>query len=125
MGREAAEGGRLGALTEGIGGDPAALRSEHLRDAARQGDPEALAVLDQFAWWTALGMVNLTNLLDPEVIVMGGGLADMADLVEAPISRHFGDLLYAPEHRPHPRFAVARFGGSAGAIGAALLPGLP
>jgi glucokinase len=125
MGREAAEGGRLGALTEGIGGDPAALRSEHLRDAARQGDPEALAVLDQFAWWTALGMVNLTNLLDPEVIVMGGGLADMADLVEAPIRRHFGDLLYAPEHRPHPRFAVARFGGSAGAIGAALLPGLP
>jgi glucokinase len=69
----------------------------------------------------ALGLVNLTNLLDPEVVVMGGGLAAAVDLVLAPVRRHFADLLYAPGHRAHPRIEIAALGEQAGAIGAALL----
>ena len=56
-------------------------------------------MIDQWAWWVALGLVNLTNLLDPDVLVMGGGLAGAVDLVLAPVRRHLGDLLYAPAHR--------------------------
>ena len=82
-----------------LAGDAEAVRGEHVQSAAREGDHDALVVIDQWAWWVALGLVNLTNLLDPEVVVMGGGLAGAVDLVLAPVRRHFAELLYA---RPPP-----------------------
>ena len=100
---------------------PEAVRGEHVQAAARSGDPEALAVMDRFAWWLALGLANLTNLLDPEVIVLGGGVIASLDLVLHPVQRHLADLLYATDHRILPRLVPAALGERAGAIGAALL----
>jgi glucokinase len=121
LAREAAFGGRLRRVVALAGDDPEAVRGEHVQLAAREGDRDALAVIDEWAWWVALGFVNLTNLLDPEVLVLGGGLVTAADLVLAPVRHHFAGLLYAPEHRPHPRLEMAHLGERAGAIGAALL----
>jgi glucokinase len=120
LAREAATGGRL-ARVVALAGDAEAVRGEHVQWAAREGDREALAVIDEWAWWVALGLVNLTNLLDPEVVVMGGGLAGAVDLVLAPVRHHFGELLYAPAHRPHPRIEMAALGERSAAIGAAFL----
>ena len=72
----------------------------------------------------ALGLVNLTNALDPARFVLGGGLAEGADLYLGPIEYWFGELLYAPELRPHPGLAFAELGERAGAIGAALFAAL-
>jgi glucokinase len=119
--RDAAEGGRLDAVVALAGGDPEAVRGEHVIGAAREGDAGARQVIDDFGWWVALGLVNLTNMFDPEVVVIGGGLAEAADLLMPPVRRHFGDLLYAPTHRAHPRLEPAQLGERAGAIGAALL----
>ena len=91
-------------------------------DAARDGDRESLVVIDTFANWVALGLVNLTNVLDPACIVLGGGLAAAPDIFLPPIARHFTALLYSPEHRPHPVLTFTAFGERAGAVGAALLP---
>ena len=99
----------------------ASLRGEEVTAAARLGCREALAVVDEFARWTAIGLVNLTNLLDPEVLVVGGGLTEAADVIAAPVRRWFAELLYAPDHRAHPRLAFAELGEQAGALGAALL----
>jgi glucokinase len=118
-----AVGGRLPEIVERAGGDPALVRGEHVQAAARDGDPRALAVVDDFARWVALGLVNLTNALDPAMFVLGGGLAEGADLYFDPIQRWFGELLYAPDLRPHPRLAFASLGEHAGAIGCALLAG--
>ncbi len=90
-------------------------------DGARDGDPIARGVVEEFARWTAMGVVNLTNLLDPEIIVIGGGLIEAADVLMDPIRAHFNSLLYAPEQRPHPRVVPAGLGERAGAIGAAIL----
>ncbi len=90
--------------------------------AARDGDRESLVVIDTFANWVALGLVNLTNVLDPACIVLGGGLAAAPDIFLPPIARHFTALLYSPEHRPHPVLTFTAFGERAGAVGAALLP---
>lgn len=102
-------------------GDDASLRGEDVMAAARLGDAAALGIVDEFCRWTAIGLVNLTNLLDPEVLVVGGGLARAADVLAAPLQRWFVDLLYAPRHRPHPRLAFAQLGDQAGALGASLL----
>ncbi|HEY4332034.1 MAG TPA: ROK family protein [Ilumatobacteraceae bacterium] len=94
---------------------------EEVVECARRGDRESTVVIDTFANWVALGLVNLTNLLDPACIVLGGGLATAADVLLAPIKRQFTALLYSPEHRPQPALVFAQLGEFAGAIGAALL----
>jgi len=108
-------------IVELAGGDSSMVRGEHLSAAAREGDAAALAVVDEYCRWVALGLVNLTNILDPALFVLGGGLADAADVFLQPIQRWFGELLYAPDRRRHPDLTFAQFGERAGAIGAALL----
>ncbi len=124
LAREAATGHRLDDVVRHAGGDPQAVRGEHVQMAARDGDVEALAVIDDFARWVALGLSNLTNVLDPELFVLGGGLAAASDLYLDPIRRWYGELLYQPDLRPIPRIEFARWGPLAGAVGAALLPEL-
>jgi glucokinase len=96
-------------------------RGEDVVAAARAGDAESAEVLERYAWWVALGLVNLTNLLDPGVIVLAGGLVASADVLGAPVQRAFDELIYAPSQRPRPRLLAAELGPRAGAIGAALL----
>lgn len=121
LAREAAVGGRVGRVLEIAGGDPEAVRGEMVQQAAREGDAGALAVIDDFGRWVALGLVNLTNVLDPERFVLGGGLAAGADLYLDPIRTWLRELIYQPELRPLPDVAFARWNERAGAVGAALL----
>ena len=73
LAREAAIGKRLRRVLQLAGGDPFNVRGENVQAAAREGDAEALGVIDQFGYWVALGLNNLTNLLDPQMFVLGGG----------------------------------------------------
>jgi len=99
----------------------ARLRGEDVMVAARARNAAALDIVDTFARWTAIGLVNLTNLLDPEVVVIGGGLAGAADVITAPVQRWYTELLYSPDQRPHPRLVIAQLGEQSGALGAAML----
>lgn len=121
LAREAAVGRRISRVVAIAGGDPEGVRGEHVMQAAREGDRQSLDVIDQFGRWVALGLVNLTNAVDPEVIVLGGGLAAAPDLYIGPIEKWFVELIYAPELRPRPRLAFAEFHHRAGAVGAALM----
>lgn len=121
LAREAAVGRRVNRVLDLAGGDPEAVRGEMVMQAAREGDADALAVIDDFGRWVALGLVNLTNTLDPEMFVLGGGLAAGADLYLGPIRKWFHELIYQPELRPMPDVAFARWSERAGAVGAALL----
>jgi glucokinase len=124
LARNAAVGKGLQRVVRDAGGDPQAVRGEHVQSAAREGDPEALAVIDEFGRWVALGLSNLTNAFDPEMIVLGGGLADGADLYLDPIKKWYQELLYRADLRPLPHVEFAKWGPLAGAVGAALLPTL-
>jgi glucokinase len=121
LAREAAVGRRVDRVLDLAGGDPESVRGEMVMQAAREGDAGALAVVDDFGRWVAIGLVNLTNALDPEVVVLGGGLAAGADLYLGPIRRWYGELIYQPELRPLPEVTFARWSERAGAVGAALL----
>lgn len=94
---------------------------ESVIERARRGEADAVTVLEAFARWVALGLSNLTNISDPDVIVIGGGVSEAADIVMPIIRRWFVELLYSPEQRTHPELRVAQLGEHAGAIGAALL----
>jgi glucokinase len=121
LAREAAVGRRVSRVLELAGGDPEAVRGEMVQQAAREGDGDSRRVIDEFGRWVAVGLVSLTNALDPEMFVLGGGLAAGADLYLEPIKRWYGELLYQPDLRPMPRIEFARWNEHAGAVGAALL----
>ena len=59
-----------------------ALTGEQILDRARAGDPVAAASLDRFQDRLARGLATIINIVDPEVIVLGGGLSNIPDLAE-------------------------------------------
>jgi glucokinase len=121
LAREAAHAGVADALVERAGGEPEDVRGEHVTAAARDGDPAAREVLGRFAWWVALGLANLVNILDSEVIVIAGGLAEAGDLILEPTREAYRGLVLAADRRPEVPIVVAELGERAAAIGAALL----
>jgi len=121
LGREAAEAGDAPRLVELAGGDPEAVRGEHVTRAAGEGDPGATAVMASFAWWLALGLANLANIFDPATIVIGGGLVGAGLILFEPVREAFASLVEAFEYRPPIDIVAARLGEQAGAVGAALL----
>jgi glucokinase len=120
LGREAAVAGAAPRLVELAEGDPVAVRGEHVTQAAGEGNRPALDVMQQFAWWLALGLANLANALDPRLIVLGGGLIESADVLIEPTRAAFADLVAAPSARVGLRIVPAQLGFRAGAIGAGL-----
>jgi glucokinase len=121
LGREAAEAGDAPRLVALAGGDPEAVRGEHVTRAVSEGDPGATAVMASFAWWLALGLANLANIFDPATIVIGGGLVEAGRILLEPVRNAFASLVEAVDYRPTIDIVAARLGEHAGAVGAALL----
>lgn len=119
MAREAAQAERLrGALAAWDQG-PDLLRGEHVSAAAADGDGEAIALVREMAVWLARGLANLVNALDPDLVVLGGGLLKAGETVFTPVREAFEAMVEAPEAR-RARVVAAHWGQRAGAVGAAL-----
>lgn len=108
----------------GLAGSLEAVRGEHVVAAARSGDADALAVLAAFGDWLGLGLANLVNVLDSEIIVVGGGVSEEADLFLDHARRRLRTLALGGDLRPRVPLVAARLGERAGAVGAALLAAL-
>lgn len=87
--------------------------------AARQGDLPALEVLDEFAYWLALGISNLCILTDPEMVVIGGGLSEDWDLLAQPTEEHLAALLIGRSPESRPSIVPSQAGELSAALGAA------
>lgn len=94
---------------------PAALAT-----AATSGDPIALQVWDDVARKLATTVMNCCWLLNPEAIVIGGGVAKAGELLFAPLQKHLFAQLSGP-FKDHLNILPARFGSEAGMVGAATL----
>ena len=103
------------------GGDAAAVTGEHVSQAALAGAADALAVLDTFADFVATGFAGLANILDPEAIVISGGLVNIGDVLVSRIRERFPLHLEGRAFRPEIPIVAARLGDEAGVIGAAVL----
>lgn len=121
LARETAIAGEAPRLVALAGGDPEAVRGEHVTAAAAEGDGPALEIMDRFGWWVAVGLANLANALDPGLIVLGGGLISAGDVLIEPTRRAFATLVEAPFARALVDIRPAMLGSQAGAIGAGLL----
>jgi glucokinase len=108
-------------LTAMCDGDPMKLRGTHVTQAAQAGDAAAVELLEDLGRWLGEGIASIGAVLDPELVVIGGGVAAARDLLLGPAQRAFDRNLIGRGHRPVPRIVLAHFGNEAGIIGAAAL----
>jgi glucokinase len=94
--------------------------SRLLTQLARQGDAGAIAVLERAGEYLGAGLVTLSNIFDPELIVIGGGAAAAGELILAPARRVLAARALPPA-RDRVRVVPAALGPDAGFIGAAAL----
>ena len=107
-------------MIELAGGNPEQVRAEHVGEAFREGDAAATAVLEETADLLAVWLGNVIDMLEPDVVVVGGGVAEL-------MSHFFGRILQQlPHWSVNQRAAeiplvMARYGADAGIAGAAAI----
>jgi glucokinase len=120
-GRELADVSAMaaGRMIELAGGVPTGITGPMVTEAAREGDEAALELFETMGRWLGRGLASLAAALDPEVIVIGGGLSDAGELLLRPARETFRSSLTGRGHRPVARVEVASLGPQAGLVGAA------
>jgi predicted NBD/HSP70 family sugar kinase len=71
---------------------PASLSAKQIFDAAEQGDRKALAIVEQEGYRLARAVAAITAVLDPELIVLGGGIGQRGELLLPPLERKLQQL---------------------------------
>lgn len=89
-------------------------------DAARNGDSVAKQVVEEVSYYLGLALANVANTLNPEKIVLGGGVSKAGDILLTPVEGYFRKYSF-PRVAQSTRLAVATLGNDAGVIGAAWL----
>jgi len=115
----ATEPDRAARLLELADGDPERITGPAVTTAALDGDPLAVDLLADVGRWIGEGSATVAALLDPELVVIGGGVAAAGDLLLAPAREAFAAHLSARGFRPEATFALASMGNDAGIVGAA------
>ena len=117
--RWAAEG-RVDALVERAGSVDA-IRGEHVNELLNEGEPGIEALIARFARDVAVGLADLVYILDPAIIVLGGGLVDLGECLRVNIEDCLAERILGASYRPRVPLAIAKLGSYAGAIGSAAL----
>ncbi len=116
--REGLEKGEQSTLREMCGGDFRALTGKMVFDAAASSDTFAQRVFKETGEWIGIGIAGLINMLNPEKVILCGGMIAAGDLLLEPVRRTAYDLAFEVPGR-RAQILPAGLGGDAGVIGAA------
>lgn len=97
-----------------------AITAFEIFQRARAGEPAARQTIEDFQYYLGEGLISLVNVLRPEVIVLGGGVAGSADLFLPYLRKTVNESAYGGRFLPV-QIETAELGNTAGMIGAALL----
>ena len=99
--------------------DPEKITAKDVFDACKAGDSLAVQVIDQFAGYLGNALAVFATVVDPEVIVLGGGVSKAGDLLIEVVKKVFReDAFYVSKEIP---IVLAKLGNDAGIYGAAKL----
>jgi glucokinase len=121
LARELVESGGGVHIAAMAAGDAGGVTGEHVGRCAAAGDDAAIGLLARYADNVAIGLAGLANILDPERIVIAGGLVELGPLLFDPLSAAFLTHLEGAAYRPAVPIVAALLGERAGAVGAAVL----
>jgi len=97
-----------------------AVAGSHLTEAAIQGDTQAVQAVEEMGSWLGMGLASLIVVLDPEIIVVGGGAARAGDILLDPARRSMMAGLEGSQLRTTTPVVAAQLGEDAGMVGAGL-----
>ncbi|GAA1920470.1 ROK family protein [Nocardioides hwasunensis] len=112
-------------LTDMCAGGPDRVTGPMVTAAAEQGDLVARQAFASIGEWLGVGTANLVAALDPQLVVVGGGVSAAGDRLLDPARAALRRTLVGAAHRVVPDLVAARLGPEAGMIGAALLVARP
>jgi len=111
--------GERSSITEIVVGKIEDITAETVSLSAQNGDSLALEVISQAATYLGVGMVNLVNIFNPEMIIVGGGVANMGDLLLNPARQVIQERAFRLPAQAV-RVVPAQLGEDAGVLGAAI-----
>ena len=103
------------------GGDPEGVTGRLVTEAAGRDDAIARGIFAEVGRRLGQGIAGLVNVLDPQVVVVGGGAMEAGGLLLDPARAAFDEAVEGLEHRPRVPIVAAELGNDAGAVGAATL----
>ncbi|MBD8507734.1 ROK family protein [Hoyosella sp. G463] len=106
-------------LARDLRGDPESVSGRRIMSAAQDGDVLAEATVSEFARWLGVGLAMVSDIYDPDLIVLGGGVGSAAPLFLDEAREHYAMMITGAGHRPLARIRRAQMGEDAAVIGAA------
>lgn len=108
-------------LNELVGGDLSKMSAKIPFDAAQAGDEVAQGVIDTYIKYLAIGLVNVINMTQPQIIVLGGGVSAQKENLLKPLKERMVSEIYGGTENFKTEIKIAELGNDAGIIGAAML----
>ncbi len=88
---------------------------------AKSGDKKAKKAFEELGRYLGVGLANIINILDPEAIVIGGGLSSAYKFFLPAAKKTMAKFIFSPKSRSNVKIFIGKLGENAGAIGAAAL----
>ncbi|MEA2063001.1 MAG: ROK family protein [Gemmatimonadota bacterium] len=120
MVREQLEKGRKSSLSAQFETDPEGLSAKMVLDAARAGDELSVEVVELAAHYLGMALAGMAMIIDPELIVVSGGLALAGDIIFKPLNQAYERYLFYQSIRQAP-IVPAKLTFEAGMVGAAAM----
>ena len=121
MTREAMEAHRESSMWKLCDGDIANASARTAFIAQREGDKTGDEVVSKYIGYLACGLVNMINILQPEIITIGGGVCNEGKYLLDPLLEIIEREQYSRYGSRKTKIAIASLGNDAGLIGAAML----
>lgn len=119
--KEAMEADKDSAMWRLVGGDINKVSGRTAFDGERQGDATAKKVVEQYIAYVACGVANIVNTFQPEIVCVGGGIANEGENLLARVRAIVEGDRYSKHAKVQTQILKAELGNNAGVIGAALL----
>lgn len=88
-------------------------------EAMRAGDAAGKAVVDRYIYYIAVGLINMINIFQPEILCVGGGICKEGETLLAPLRKYIEAEQFSKFSEKKTKLCVAALGNDAGIIGAA------
>ena len=116
--RERIRSGEKSSLVDAVGGELDKITSEMVVNAAQSGDKVSQDIIAEAAYYLGVSLVNIVNALDPEMVIIGGGMSVLGDMLVGPGRRMVASQAFSKSARKT-RIVIGKLGNEAGVYGAA------
>lgn len=114
------EDGKSSQILELAGNKIENITAEKIFAAAKFGDDLALEAVDRMCKYLAKGIMNIYNVLDPDIIALGGGVSKAGDFLLKRVKENVAKMIYTTDIK-YGDIVIATLGNNAGIVGAAFL----